>query len=160
MQYNKIEKTHFIFSAYILFTQWLERARTLSEQTDTTMTDISVWYKNLPIFTKYWLSLTVGISLLARFGILQGYWLHLAPYLVTSKFQVSVMHPKLTYAWMLYHVYLRVIDDWSYFVSIFTDMETGDVHILLSIESGHRFPLHVELLLSVQLFTSSGDRPF
>lgn len=54
------------------------------------MTDISVWYKNLPVFTKYWLSLTVGISLLARFGILQGYWLHLASELVFQKFQVSV----------------------------------------------------------------------
>lgn len=55
------------------------------------MTDVSVWYKNLPIFTKYWLSLTAGISLLARFGILFGEWLYLAPYLVYYKFQVSLI---------------------------------------------------------------------
>lgn len=53
------------------------------------MTDISVWYKNIPFFTKYWLTLTVGFSLLARFGILQGQWLHLSPYFITNKFQVS-----------------------------------------------------------------------
>lgn len=58
------------------------------------MTDISVWYKNLPIFTKYWLSLTVGISLLARFGILQGYWLHLSSEFIFHKFQVRIYHPK------------------------------------------------------------------
>lgn len=55
--------------------------------TNFTMTDVSVWYKNLPIFTKYWLSLTAGISLLARFGILAGEWLYLAPYFVYYKFQ-------------------------------------------------------------------------
>lgn len=53
------------------------------------MTDISVWYKSLPNFTKYWLSLTVGISLLARFGILRGEWLYLEPYFVYHDFQVS-----------------------------------------------------------------------
>lgn len=53
------------------------------------MTDISVWYKNIPVFTKYWLSLTAGFSLLARFGVLQGHWLHLSPYFITHKFQVS-----------------------------------------------------------------------
>lgn len=52
------------------------------------MTDVSVWYKNLPIFTKYWLSLTAGISLLTRFGILQGEWLYLAPYFIYHKFQL------------------------------------------------------------------------
>ncbi|XP_055296109.1 derlin-1 isoform X2 [Sitodiplosis mosellana] len=52
------------------------------------MTDVSVWYKNLPIFTKYWLSLTVGISLLARFGLLAGEWLYLAPYFIYYKFQL------------------------------------------------------------------------
>lgn len=51
-----------------------------------TMTDVSVWYKNLPIFTKYWLSLTIGISLLSRFGLIPGEWLYLAPYYVYYKF--------------------------------------------------------------------------
>lgn len=51
------------------------------------MTDVSVWYKNLPMFTKYWLSLTIGISLLSRFGILPGEWLYLEPYFVYYKFQ-------------------------------------------------------------------------
>lgn len=54
------------------------------------MTDISVWYKSLPVFTKYWLSLTVGISLLARFGLLRGEWLYLESYFVYHDFQVGV----------------------------------------------------------------------
>ncbi len=39
------------------------------------MTDIADWYKQLPRFTKYWLSLTVGISLLAKIGILPDFYL-------------------------------------------------------------------------------------
>lgn len=53
------------------------------------MTDISDWYKNIPQFTRYWLSATLGISLLGRFGILQGQWLVLVFELVYTKFHVS-----------------------------------------------------------------------
>lgn len=56
------------------------------------MTDISDWYKNIPQFTRYWLSATLGISLLSRFGLLQGQWLVLVFELVYTKFHVSNMH--------------------------------------------------------------------
>ncbi|XP_031636837.1 derlin-1 [Contarinia nasturtii] len=52
------------------------------------MTDPADWFKNMPIFTKYWLTLTVVISVLARFGILPGYLLYLAPELIFQKFQL------------------------------------------------------------------------
>lgn len=54
------------------------------------MTDIADWYKQLPRFTKYWLSLTVGISLLAKIGILPDYYLVLFWDFVWRKFHVSV----------------------------------------------------------------------
>lgn len=72
------------------------------------MTDISVWYKNLPVFTKYWLTLTAGFSLLARFGILQGHWLHLAPYFVTSKFQVRKFNWNLMRNWLIIRVFFKI----------------------------------------------------
>lgn len=53
------------------------------------MTDIAVWYKSLPFFTKYWLTLTVGISLIARFGLISNFWLFLDSEFVFRKFQVS-----------------------------------------------------------------------
>lgn len=57
------------------------------------MTDISDWYRNIPIFTKYWLTGTVGLSLLERFGILQQQWLILVPELIYSKLQVNTKKP-------------------------------------------------------------------
>ncbi|XP_044263855.1 derlin-1 [Tribolium madens] len=35
------------------------------------MSDFGDWYRNVPIFTRYWLSSTVGLTLLGRFGILK-----------------------------------------------------------------------------------------
>jgi len=52
------------------------------------MTDVSVWFKSLPFFTKYWLTLTVGISLVARFGLISNFWLFLDSEFVIYKFQI------------------------------------------------------------------------
>lgn len=52
------------------------------------MTDISEWYKHVPIFTKYWLSLSVGFSIVAKFGILAPSHLILRPELIFSKLQI------------------------------------------------------------------------
>jgi len=52
------------------------------------MTDIADWYKQLPRFTKYWLSLTIGISLLAKIGILPDFYLVLFWDFVWRKFQI------------------------------------------------------------------------
>lgn len=53
------------------------------------MSDFSTWFNSLPRFTKYWLALTVGISLLARFGILPMQYLMLYSQPLFHKFQVS-----------------------------------------------------------------------
>lgn len=55
------------------------------------MTDISEWYQRLPIFTRYWLSLTVGISLLARFGILPQSYLMLIPKFIWENWHVCIL---------------------------------------------------------------------
>lgn len=60
------------------------------------MTDIADWYKQLPRFTKYWLSLTIGISLLAKIGILPDYYLVLFWDFVWRKFQVNVVLFRIT----------------------------------------------------------------
>jgi len=52
------------------------------------MSDISTWYNNMPRFTKYWLTGTVGCSLLARFGILPASWLILESSFVFQKLQI------------------------------------------------------------------------
>lgn len=33
------------------------------------MSDLGDWYRSVPFFTRYWLSLTVGFTLLGRFGL-------------------------------------------------------------------------------------------
>lgn len=34
------------------------------------MSDVSEWFKSLPIFTRYWLALTIAFSLIGRFRII------------------------------------------------------------------------------------------
>lgn len=36
------------------------------------MADVQGWFKNLPVFTRYWFGLTVGLTLAAKIGILSG----------------------------------------------------------------------------------------
>uniref|UniRef100_U5EZG9 Derlin n=1 Tax=Corethrella appendiculata TaxID=1370023 RepID=U5EZG9_9DIPT len=52
------------------------------------MTDIADWFKNLPIFTKYWLTCTVVISLLGRFGLLPMYHMLLLWEPLFKQFQI------------------------------------------------------------------------
>ncbi|XP_018327162.1 derlin-1 [Agrilus planipennis] len=51
------------------------------------MSDFGDWYKNVPVFTKYWLTLTVGFTLLGRFGFVQPYHLLLL-YEPLKRFQI------------------------------------------------------------------------
>lgn len=52
------------------------------------MSDASQWYNQMPRFTRIWLTATVGISLLARFGILPMEYLYLSRQLVIGKLQL------------------------------------------------------------------------
>lgn len=63
------------------------------------MTDIGEWYQRLPQFTRWWLSATVGLSLLARFGIVPAHLLPLIPKYIWDNWHVSdelVAHPNVT----------------------------------------------------------------
>ena len=53
------------------------------------MSDISNWYKQVPYFTRIWLTATVAISLLAKLQVLPTAFLYLDAALVFKKFQVS-----------------------------------------------------------------------
>lgn len=52
------------------------------------MTDIGEWYKRMPVFTKYWLSLTVGLTLLAKLNIVGMMQLILSSHFIFKKFQI------------------------------------------------------------------------
>lgn len=39
------------------------------------MSDVADWFKSLPIFTRYWLALTIAFSLIGRFRIIGVQWL-------------------------------------------------------------------------------------
>lgn len=104
------------------------------------MTDVSVWYKNIPMFTKYWFSLTIGISLLARFGILPEQYLTLQSYALFSKFQVINLRTNQNFIILFYF-------------SDFLDMETNHLSFLLSAKSKYWLSFYAKLFLPLQLLT-------
>jgi hypothetical protein len=61
----------------IFFTEYIDR-----------MSDIADWFKRLPLFTRWWLALTAGFSLLGRFGIFKPYQLVLLYEPFIKQFQV------------------------------------------------------------------------
>ncbi|XP_030556809.1 derlin-1 [Drosophila novamexicana] len=50
--------------------------------------DAGTWYKSLPRFTRYWLTATVGLSLLCRFGLLPMEYTYLSRELVLTRLQL------------------------------------------------------------------------
>lgn len=114
------------------------------------MTDISLWYKSLPIFTKYWLTLTVGFSLFARFGILRGEWLYLEPYFVYHDLHVSFFCP-------FHCLSLQVVKSMTNEQLFIADMAAADMYILLPAYPKHWIPFPIKLLLPVQLFVTIGN---
>lgn len=60
----------------------------LSKINKNRMSVIINWYNNIPIFTKYWLSITITTSVLARFGVLPAHFLFLHSSLVVRHLQV------------------------------------------------------------------------
>jgi hypothetical protein len=106
------------------------------------MSEFSTWYKSVPQFTRYWLTATVGVSVLAKIGIIPPALLYLDSTLVFQKFQVSdgVVLSSV-------HQLLTLL------VSV---METSDLRFLLS--NWISFP-H-ELLFPIQLFVAIGERSF
>lgn len=51
------------------------------------MSDIGDWFRSVPFFTRYWLALTVGFTLVGRFGLLNPYNLILL-YEPLKRFQI------------------------------------------------------------------------
>ncbi|XP_046681116.1 derlin-1 isoform X1 [Homalodisca vitripennis] len=52
------------------------------------MSELGDWFKSLPFFTRWWLALTAGVSLMGRFGILKAYNLILLYEPVVHRFQI------------------------------------------------------------------------
>ncbi|XP_054274176.1 derlin-1-like [Macrosteles quadrilineatus] len=52
------------------------------------MSELSDWFNSVPIFTRWWLSLTAGLSLLGRFKLLNAYHLILAYEPLIHRFQI------------------------------------------------------------------------
>ncbi|XP_049763437.1 derlin-1 [Schistocerca cancellata] len=52
------------------------------------MSDLSNWFYSLPIFTRWWMTLTTGFSLLGRFGLLRGIYLALLYEPFIHRFQI------------------------------------------------------------------------
>lgn len=50
--------------------------------------EVQDWFKALPIFTRYWFALTVGFTLLGRFGLLSPHWLIINWLYFVQKFQI------------------------------------------------------------------------
>uniref|UniRef100_A0A1B0DDR6 Derlin n=1 Tax=Phlebotomus papatasi TaxID=29031 RepID=A0A1B0DDR6_PHLPP len=51
--------------------------------------DFSSWYNSVPIFTRYWLSSTIVLSLIERLGLISGEYLILLPFkFIYTKFQI------------------------------------------------------------------------
>ena len=54
------------------------------------MGDIQQWFNAIPPLTRYWFGGTAGVSLLAKFGILNPHWLILDYYKLFYSFQVMI----------------------------------------------------------------------
>lgn len=68
------------------------------------MSDISQWFQNLPTFTRHWLGLTVGISLIGRFGLLKPQYLILLHEPLINGFEVCIH---------LFCTYIFIRSDWQ-----------------------------------------------
>jgi hypothetical protein len=55
------------------------------------MAEIADWFKGQPFFTRYWFGGTIGVSLLARFGLLPAQLLILNWDLLFKSFQVRLV---------------------------------------------------------------------
>lgn len=55
------------------------------------MSEFKDWWNSVPFFTRYWLSFTIGLSLLGRFGLLNMYYLMLDFPSIFYSFQVSIL---------------------------------------------------------------------
>ncbi|KOB69379.1 Uncharacterized protein OBRU01_12816 [Operophtera brumata] len=65
------------------------------------MSEFKDWWNGVPFFTRYWLSLTIGLSLLGRFGLLNMYYLMLDFPSIFYSFQI-LMDPmvlSVLYVW-------------------------------------------------------------
>lgn len=60
------------------------------------MSDLSNWFRSVPLFTRYWFALTVAFTLLGRFKILNPYYLVLF-YEPLKRFQIWRLFTALFY---------------------------------------------------------------
>lgn len=51
--------------------------------------ELGVWFRSIPIITKWWFSLSIIFPLLGRLGLINGIYLILDYYSIIHRFQVS-----------------------------------------------------------------------
>jgi len=56
------------------------------------MSELTDWFKALPLFTRHWFGLTIALSLLGRFGILSPIYLILDYTSLFHSFHVSYLN--------------------------------------------------------------------
>jgi len=110
--------------------------------------DFSVWYRGIPVVSKYWFSGTVIFPLLSRIGILSPWWLVLEYTLFLKKFQVGTINMNTDF-----FIYLN-----NWMLKIFIAMAARDCLVLLPNHASNRFQLFDYVVLFVQLLDSFRDR--
>lgn len=51
--------------------------------------DLGIWFRSIPIVTRWWFSLSIIFPLLGRLGLVNGMYMILDYYSITRRFQVS-----------------------------------------------------------------------
>lgn len=71
------------------------------------MSEFRDWYYRVPFFTRHWLTWTIVLSLFAKFGFIDGFYLrlYLGPFI--SQFHVSIIQMK----YILFIFYTQLIID-------------------------------------------------
>lgn len=80
------------------------------------MSEFSTWYKQVPQFTRYWLTATLGFSVLAKLGIIPAGLLYLDSTLVFQKFQVICLS---IIRWFQVKILLYLFQIWRLLTSLF-----------------------------------------
>ena len=117
------------------------------------MSEISDWFKSLPIFTRHWFGLTVALSLVGRFGILSPRYLVLDYQSIFQSYHVCIV-PLKNFSYMLNKIFRisNLFDDY------FLDMAPADRFVLLSHHSENWIPFSDQPVFPFQLLRPSRKR--
>ena len=55
---------------------------------DMAENDLGIWFRSIPIVTRWWFSLSIVFPLLGKLGLINGYYMILDYHSIVSRFQV------------------------------------------------------------------------